>query len=146
MEMSCQLHALATLPPRKGPLVPIGWVPEPVQMQWWREMKWWKPTSIQYVVQSAILELYTSFEVTLNFGNCSNASSEATLFTSSITCPGQHFEKTFQCKSMHLFLWSIRVMHNLFLSKGHKTKLSFICRPHNIDFIKNNQSVTCYYW
>jgi hypothetical protein len=41
MEMSGQLHTLATLYPGKEPLVPIGyeagWAPEPFWMRWWRE-------------------------------------------------------------------------------------------------------------
>jgi hypothetical protein len=41
MEVSGQIHDPATLPPRKEPLVPIGWeagwVLEPVWTRWWRE-------------------------------------------------------------------------------------------------------------
>jgi hypothetical protein len=42
MQVSGQLHASASLPPRKETLVPIGyeagWVPEPVWTRWWREV------------------------------------------------------------------------------------------------------------
>jgi hypothetical protein len=41
MEVSGHLHAPASLPPRKEPLVPIGkeagWAPEPFWTRWWRE-------------------------------------------------------------------------------------------------------------
>jgi len=31
------------------------------------------------------------------------------------------------------------MLHNHFLSKGHTAKLLFVCRSHNVDFIKNKQ-------
>jgi hypothetical protein len=44
MEVSCQFHAPAALPPGKEPPVPIGyeagWAPEPVWMLWRRENFW----------------------------------------------------------------------------------------------------------
>jgi hypothetical protein len=69
MDVSGQLYGPAALPPRKEPLLPIGyeagWVPEPFWMRWWRE-KFSSPRQVSKprtpIVQS-VAQIYTDWAI-----------------------------------------------------------------------------------
>jgi hypothetical protein len=63
MDVSGQLHAPDTLPPRKEPLLPIGqeagWAQEPVWMRWWRE-KFPAPAGARTPTIQPVAQRYTT--------------------------------------------------------------------------------------